>query len=67
MTDTPDYRQTVFLPATPFPMRGDLPKREPDLLARWNRIGLWGRPKAAHSCCMPVPSTPTATSISATR
>ena len=29
MTDTPDYRSTVFLPATPFPMRGDLPKREP--------------------------------------
>jgi isoleucyl-tRNA synthetase len=43
----PDYRSTVFLPATPFPMRGDLPKREPDLLARWNRIGLWDRTKAA--------------------
>ena len=25
-----DYRDTVFLPATPFPMRGDLPKREPE-------------------------------------
>ncbi len=33
----------VFLPTTPFPMRGDLPKREPDLLARWERIGLWRR------------------------
>ncbi len=38
-----DYRETVFLPATPFPMRGDLPKREPDILARWERIGLWQR------------------------
>ena len=46
MTDTPDYKSTVFLPTTPFPMRGDLPKREPDLLARWERIGLWDRTKA---------------------
>ena len=50
MPDTnslPDYRSTVFLPATPFPMRGDLPKREPELLARWDRIGLWDRTVAA--------------------
>ena len=46
MTDAPDYKSTVFLPTTPFPMRGDLPKREPDLLARWDRIGLWPRTKA---------------------
>ena len=30
-----DYRPTVFLPKTDFPMRGDLPKREPPILARW--------------------------------
>ena len=36
----------VFLPATPFPMRGDLPTREPELLARWDRIGLWDRAMA---------------------
>ena len=30
-----DYRSTVFLPQTDFPMRADLPKREPQLLARW--------------------------------
>jgi len=40
MTSQPDYRDTVFLPATAFPMRGDLPKREPDILARWKRMGL---------------------------
>ncbi len=34
-----DYRDTVFLPTTPFPMRGDLPKREPEILARWERMG----------------------------
>jgi isoleucyl-tRNA synthetase len=58
MNDAPeqsarDYRQTVFLPQTPFPMRGDLPKREPAILARWAEQELWaklrersaGRPK----------------------
>jgi isoleucyl-tRNA synthetase len=29
MTDKTDYRATLNLPDTPFPMRGDLPKREP--------------------------------------
>ncbi len=28
-----DYKTTVFLPKTAFPMRGDLPKREPEILA----------------------------------
>ena len=31
---TVDYKHTVFLPQTPFPMKGELPKREPELLAR---------------------------------
>jgi isoleucyl-tRNA synthetase len=38
-----DYRNTVFLPDTSFPMRGDLPKREPAILARWEAMGLWDR------------------------
>jgi len=42
-----DYRATVFLPDTPFAMRGDLPKREPAMLERWARIGLWARQRAA--------------------
>ena len=42
-----DQKFPVFLPNTPFPMRGDLPKREPDLLARWERIDLWNRTRAA--------------------
>jgi len=46
MTET-DYRDTVFLPRTEFPMRGDLPKKEPLILARWERIGLWERLRAA--------------------
>jgi isoleucyl-tRNA synthetase len=47
MTETRDYRDTVFLPATPFPMRGDLPKKEPAILARWRAGDLWRRQRAA--------------------
>ncbi len=38
-----DYRGTVFLPQTSFPMRGDLPKREPQWIERWRRLKLWER------------------------
>ncbi|TCZ58678.1 isoleucine--tRNA ligase [Roseicella aquatilis] len=44
--ETRDYRGTVFLPETPFPMRGDLPKREPHWLERWERLGLRDRLRA---------------------
>ncbi|NND89568.1 MAG: isoleucine--tRNA ligase [Granulosicoccus sp.] len=48
-----DYKQTLNLPKTDFPMRGNLAKREPEMLARWNEQGLHqhirersaGRPK----------------------
>ena len=42
-TAGPDYRDTVFLPETEFPMRAGLPQREPDWLARWERIGVYDR------------------------
>ena len=42
-----DYRPTVFLPRTQFPMRGDLPKREPAILARWEEMGLYRRLREA--------------------
>ena len=35
---THDYKSTINLPQTDFPMRGDLPKREPGWLAEWERI-----------------------------
>ncbi|HUB95225.1 MAG TPA: isoleucine--tRNA ligase, partial [Stellaceae bacterium] len=38
-----DYRASVFLPQTTFPMRGGLAKLEPELMDRWRRIGLWAR------------------------
>jgi isoleucyl-tRNA synthetase len=37
------YKATLHLPATEFPMRGDLPRREPDTLARWESEGLYAR------------------------
>ena len=36
-----DYRETVFLPQTDFPMRAGLPQKEPQILARWDEIGLY--------------------------
>jgi isoleucyl-tRNA synthetase len=44
--DTPvknDYKDTLNLPKTDFPMRAGLPKREPDWLARWEKIGVYDR------------------------
>ncbi len=51
MNDAPaepqrDYRDTVFLPRTSFPMRGDLPKKEPQILARWDAMDLWSKLRA---------------------
>jgi isoleucyl-tRNA synthetase len=46
---TTDYRPTVFLPKTGFPMRGDLPRREPAMLERWERMGLWEKLRAQSS------------------
>ncbi len=47
--DTPEYKDTLFLPETDFPMRAGLPAREPEWLARWERIGVYEqlRQKAA--------------------
>ena len=36
-----DYKHTICLPDTAFPMRGDLPKREPGILAGWQKAGLY--------------------------
>ena len=41
-----DYRDTVFLPQTPFPMRAGLPKLEPEILARWADIDLYRAARA---------------------
>ncbi len=42
MADQPtDYRATLNLPDTPFPMRGDLPKREPGWVKEWDEQGIY--------------------------
>jgi isoleucyl-tRNA synthetase len=41
VTDKVDYRGTLNLPDTPFPMRGDLPKREPGWVKEWEDKGLY--------------------------
>ena len=50
MADAPvstDYRKTLNLPDTPFPMRGDLPKREPGWVKQWNDDGVYQRLREA--------------------
>jgi isoleucyl-tRNA synthetase len=46
-SDANDYSKTLFLPQTEFPMRAGLPQREPEILQRWNEIGLYGRLREA--------------------
>jgi isoleucyl-tRNA synthetase len=41
-----DYKSTVFLPKTDFPMRANLPEREPKILARWQEMTLFERLRA---------------------
>ena len=43
---TVDYKSTVYLPKTDFPMKAGLPKREPDLLARWEEMDIYGKLRA---------------------
>jgi isoleucyl-tRNA synthetase len=38
-----DYKKTVFLPQTDFPMRASLPEREPEILRAWEGMGLYRR------------------------
>jgi isoleucyl-tRNA synthetase len=54
MADAPDttktdYRSTVFLPRTDFPMKAGLPQKEPAILARWEAEGLYQRIRESRS------------------
>ena len=44
--ESPDYRATLFLPATDFPMKAGLPEAEPKWLARWAEMDLYGKLRA---------------------
>ena len=44
---TTDYKSTVFLPRTDFPMKAGLPKREPEILERWRKMDIQARHREA--------------------
>src|SRR5262249_19997974 len=46
-SQTRDWSATLFLPKTAFPMKAGLPQLEPKLLARWGKLGLYGRLRQA--------------------
>lgn len=67
-----EYKDTLNLPETGFPMRGNLAQREPDMLKRWYDQDLYGAIRAAKkgkslSFCMMVLHTLTVTFILVTR
>jgi isoleucyl-tRNA synthetase len=63
-----DYKATLHLPKTDFPMKANLPQREPELLASWEKERLYEQiqeaGKAGHCILHDGPSTPMAAFIS---
>jgi isoleucyl-tRNA synthetase len=47
VTDAADYKSTVFLPRTDFPMKADLPAREPEILKQWEQEDLYRQLRTA--------------------
>lgn len=47
MTEPRDYRPTVFLPKTDFPMKAGLPQKEPVILSRWQDEGIYRKVREA--------------------
>src|SRR5438067_9128356 len=49
MSEKPDYKDTVFLPKTDFPMKAGLAVKEPAILARWQEADLYGQLRSARA------------------
>jgi isoleucyl-tRNA synthetase len=49
MSTKTDYRPTVFLPRTDFPMKAGLPQKEPAILARWQAEDLYGQVRSSRA------------------
>lgn len=47
MTEPRDFRPTVFLPKTDFPMKAGLPQKEPGILARWQAEDIYRKVREA--------------------
>jgi isoleucyl-tRNA synthetase len=45
----PDWKDTLNLPRTTFPMKANLPAAEPEMIAWWNEIDVYGRMRAARA------------------
>ena len=52
-----DYKNTLLLPKTDFPMRAELPKREPGFLAKWREEKIYDRIMAARKDAAASPET----------
>jgi isoleucyl-tRNA synthetase len=50
-TDKPDYRSTVFLPVTDFPMKAGLPATEPKWLERWAKLDVYSKLREGRKAC----------------
>ncbi|MBI3996556.1 MAG: isoleucine--tRNA ligase [Candidatus Omnitrophica bacterium] len=48
-----DYKSTLNLPKTTFPMKAELPKREPEMLARWQQADLYQQIRKARAGASP--------------
>ena len=46
-----DYKSTLFLPRTDFPMKAGLPAKEPGLLDRWEEMDLFARQREQSKDC----------------
>ena len=46
-----DYKDTLLLPKTDFPMRGNLPQREPERYKKWFSEGVWEKMKENRRGC----------------
>ena len=49
MSDKPDYKHTLNLPRTEFPMQANLVQREPQRLAQWEADGIYAQIRAARA------------------
>ena len=56
--DKPDFRHTVFLPKTDFPMKAGLPQKEPAILARWQEQDLYAQIRAHRAGVRRSPGRP---------
>lgn len=53
-----DYSKTVNLPKTPFPMKADLPHREPEFQKLWAELDIYGQISRREVVATPPPSPP---------